>query len=116
MKYYTTSHEWCDLKSHKVGISDFAKKELGDVVYLQLPKLHQKVLAGQELCILESTKAAADVYAPYDGVVSELNHEAINSINEDPEGRGWLVKITPSSQLDTKTLLSPQDYHKMLVS
>lgn len=116
MRYFTSTHEWCDSQSHKVGLSKFAKDELGEIVYLQLPKLHEEVKAGDELCILESTKAAADVYAPYDGVVVELNDKAINSINEDPEGEGWLVKIAPSNSSDLESLMTLADYRIMLES
>lgn len=117
MKYYTQTHVWCDLQTHQVGLSLFAKKELGEIVYLKLPPLNQQVQIGQELCILESTKAAADVYAPYTGVITAINPKAIDAINEDPEGSGWLVIITPLDQIDTQELLTQDAYfdlcHKM---
>lgn len=114
MRYFTTTHEWCDSVTHQVGLTQFAKHELGEIVYLQLPKLHQEVKAGDELCILESTKAAADVYAPFDGVVVEVNENAINFINEDPESEGWLVKIAPSKPLEEASLMTFDEYRIML--
>ena len=114
MKYYTETHQWCDLDTHHVGLSEFAKQELGEIVYLKMPEINTKVQAGQELCILESTKAAADVYAPYSGIVSEINKDAIDFINEDPEGKGWLVKITPSGPISREELLDESAYLKLL--
>lgn len=114
MKYYTTTHEWCDLSTHKVGLSQFAKNELGEIVYLQLPALNKEVKSGEELCILESTKAAADVYAPYDGIITEVNSKAIDFINEDPENQGWLVKITPTKEINQGDLLDQSEYQKLL--
>jgi glycine cleavage system H protein len=114
MKYYTATHEWCDLETSKVGLSKFAKNELGEIVYLQLPALNKEVRLGEELCILESTKAAADVYAPYAGVVTAVNDEAIHFINEDPEGKGWLVKITPSKEVKLQELLDEKAYLQLI--
>lgn len=114
MKYYTKTHEWCDLNSNQVGLSEFAKNELGEIVYLQLPLVNKKIEAGQELCILESTKAAADVYAPYSGIVTEVNDQAIEFINEDPEGKGWLVKITPFNTIDPEALLDQKAYFDLI--
>lgn len=110
MKYYTQTHVWCDVTTNQVGLSLFAKKELGEIVYLQLPPLNKQVQIGEELCILESTKAAADVYAPYSGIVTAINKEAIEAINEDPEGAGWLVKITPHEDIKTQELLTQKAY------
>lgn len=114
MKYYTQTHEWCDLNTNQVGLSQFAKNELGEIVYLQLPVLNKVVKQGEELCILESTKAAADVYAPYDGIVTEVNTQAIDFINEDPEGKGWLVKITPNQVVNQKELLDQTAYTRLI--
>jgi glycine cleavage system H protein len=114
MKYYTKQHEWCEFETHKIGLSVFAKNELGEIVYLKLPELNTQVSKGQELCILESTKSASDLYAPYSGIVTELNPEAINFINDDPEGKGWLVKITPSQTLNPSSYLTPENYQLML--
>ena len=114
MKYYTSTHEWCDLQTNQVGLSNFAKNELGEIVYLQLPALNKEVRVGEELCILESTKAAADVYAPYAGIVTEVNSQAIDFINEDPEGKGWLVKITPTKEIKSQELLDQRAYQQLI--
>ena len=114
MKYFTKEHEWFDSKNHKVGLSSFAQKELGEVVFLQMPELGKEVSKGDELCILESTKAASDIYAPYSGRVTAVNHEAINFINDDPENKGWLVEITPAQALDVSSYLDETSYLNML--
>lgn len=116
MRYYTSTHEWCDLSTYQMGLSEFAKLELGEIVYLKLPQVGTEVKAGDELCILESTKAAADVYAPYDGCVIEVNSEAIDHINQDPQGKGWLVKIAPKGDVKTGDLMTHVQYIQMLES
>jgi glycine cleavage system H protein len=116
MFFYTTEHEWVDSKSYRVGLSCFAQKELGEIVYLKLPPVGLRVNKGDELCILESTKSASDMYAPYSGVVTCVNQEALEGINQDPEGLGWLVEITPSEPLDPNEFLSYQEYKVMLES
>jgi glycine cleavage system H protein len=116
MKYYTPNHQWIDLNAHRVGVSSFAKNELGEIVYLQLPQIGDKVSQGDELCILESTKAASDVYAPYSGTVTAINNEAIQHINEDPESLGWLVELTPEQTLDASEFLDLTAYQLMLES
>lgn len=114
MKYFTKQHEWIDSESYKIGISEFAKNELGEIVYLKLPEIGQHFDEGQELCILESTKAASDVYAPFSGKIKSINPEAIAHINEDPENAGWLVEITPDKAFDSRMFLDHKAYLEML--
>jgi glycine cleavage system H protein len=114
MKYYTSEHQWFDQDLYRVGLSSFARGELGQIVYLQMPKVGDKIEEGQILCILESTKSAADVYAPYSGIVSELNPEALNFINEDPEKNGWLVTLIPDPAIKSDRFLTPIQYHEMI--
>jgi glycine cleavage system H protein len=110
MKRYTETHEWIDLQDGKakVGVSTHAQKELGDIVYVELPKLGKNVQAGEEIAVLESTKAAADVYAPLSGIIVEINEslkENPSLINESPEEKGWLVVL----QLD-----QPSKWHDLM--
>lgn len=103
---YRNSHEWVDptLAVSPVGITDHAQAELTDVVFVDLPKLGP-VTAGQQVCVVESVKAASDIYSPVSGEIVEIN-EVLNSdpglINTDPYGAGWIFKIQPS-QLSAET-------------
>src|SRR5438105_5031307 len=95
---FTDSHEWIRVDNGiaTVGVSQFAQKELGDIVYVELPVVGKDVDAGQEITVLESTKAAADVYSPVTGTVMAIN-ETLSSnpelINKSPESEGWIFKI-----------------------
>jgi len=117
--YYTDTHEWIAIHGNQgtVGITSYAQQELGDIVYVQLPKVGQKVAAGEEICVLESTKAAADVYAPVSGIVSAINEEVRNmpgKINQAAETTGWLFQLTLSQPSETKKLLSLSEYRALL--
>ncbi len=98
MEIITDSHEWIKREEGVVvvGITKKASAEIGEIVYVELPKVGDKVKKGQEVVILESTKAAIDSYAPMQGVISEVNERVAKEpvlINSDPEGAGWLYKI-----------------------
>jgi glycine cleavage system H protein len=113
--YYTDTHEWVRKEgdSGVIGITRYAQQELGVIVYIQLPKVGQKIVAGQEICVLESTKAAADVYAPVSGVVSEINQEVAERpqiINEHPETIGWLFRITLEDPQELDHLMVDSEY------
>ncbi len=95
---FTETHEWLDLQGEigTVGITDHAQKELGEIVYVELPKIGQEVQKGQEICVLESTKAATDVYAPMSGTIVAVNEalrETPSKINEKAQSDGWLFQI-----------------------
>lgn len=104
---FTESHEWIEVESEigKVGVTQFAQKELGDIVYVELPKVNTNVARGKEAAVLESTKAAADVYSPVSGTIVEVN-EALRTapelINQSPEEQGWIfkIKLLNPSELD----------------
>ncbi len=105
--YYTTDHEWIavDGDTGTIGITDHAQKQLGDIVFVELPEKGLEVAKGEEACVVESVKAASEVYAPVSGEVIETNDAlAENSalVNEDAEGAAWFVKIqlTNRSELD----------------
>ena len=105
---YAASHEWARLEEDgtiTVRISDHAQQALGDVVYVEHPEVGQTVSAGAEAGVVESVKAASDIYAPVSGTITEINEsleDAPETVNQDPYGDGWFFKIEPddSSQLD----------------
>lgn len=116
---YTNDHEWLRRESDgsvTVGITDHAATALGDLVYVELPEVGQDVDAGGEMAVVESVKAASDVYAPVSGSITEVN-EALSDdpekINADPYGDGWIVKIAVA-ELDEGELLSPDAYQRLL--
>ncbi len=114
---YTKEHEWVRLEGDVgvVGISDHAQKELGDIVYVDLPKVGTQVEKGKTLGSVESVKAVSDVYAPVSGEVIEVNDlltTAPEKLNDDPHGDAWLVKIRISNPAEFEQLLSADDYQK----
>ncbi|MDJ0759862.1 MAG: glycine cleavage system protein GcvH [Woeseiaceae bacterium] len=115
---YTNDHEWLrreDDGSVTVGITDHAQQALGDLVYVELPELDQDVDAGGDMAVVESVKAASDVYAPIAGTVVEVNEDLSDDpekINSDPYGDGWIVRLKPSG--DEGDLMSPDEYQALL--
>jgi glycine cleavage system H protein len=115
---YLKSHEWArkdgDLIS--VGISDHAQESLGDIVFVDLPKIGLSFKAGTAFGVVESVKAASDLYLPVSGKISAVN-EALNSapetVNKDCYGEGWFVKVEPENPAEFDGLLSPADYEKI---
>ena len=112
---YTKEHEWVHVEGGigTVGITDHAQKELGDIVYVDLPKVGTRVEQGKSLGSVESVKAVSDVYSPVSGEVTEANQtlaDAPEKLNEDPHGAAWLVKIRMSAPDEVKKLLSAADY------
>ena len=94
--HYRESHEWIDPESGRVGITDFAQDELGDVVFVELPGEGDALEAGGELGVIESIKAVSDLYAPVSGEVTAVNEalfDAPELVNEDPFGEGWMVEV-----------------------
>lgn len=112
---YRESHEWIDPQQTPapVGITDHAQAELTDVVFVDLPKVGTQVTAGQQVCVIESVKAASDIYAPVAGEIVEAN-EALSSdpglINREPFGAGWIFKIKPSNAGDADSLMDAAAY------
>ncbi|MCX8170054.1 MAG: glycine cleavage system protein GcvH [Candidatus Methanomethyliaceae archaeon] len=95
---YSKTHEWIAINENpaRIGISDYAQKNLHDIVYVELPKIGSFFKKGSTICTLESIKAVAEIYAPVDCIVMEINSKLIDSpelINKDPYGEGWLVKV-----------------------
>jgi glycine cleavage system H protein len=112
---YTKEHEWVkpDGDTALVGITDHAQKELGDIVYVDLPKVGAQVEKGKSLGSVESVKAVSDIYAPISGEVIAINDvltTAPEKLNEDPHGAAWLVKVRMKDPGEIKQLLSAADY------
>ena len=117
---YTHSHEWIKKENDSfiVGITDHAQTMLGDLVYVELPEIETSLNGGQECAVVESVKAAADVYCPVGGDVIEINSEVIENpqlINQDPYGKGWLLRVKPHENA-TIPLLNADEYSKVVAS
>jgi len=118
---YTKEHEWVLVEGDKgtIGITFHAQKELGDIVYVDLPKVGTVVEQGKALGSVESVKAVSDIYAPVSGEIFEVNTalaDAPEKLNEDPHGEAWLVKIRLSRPDEVKDLLSAADYQSYVGS
>ncbi len=116
---YTKEHEWVsvDGDTGTIGITDHAQNELGDIVYVDLPKVGAVIETGKSLGSVESVKAVSDIYAPVSGEVLEINTllaEAPEKLNEDPHGDAWLVKIRLSSPGEVSGLLSAEEYQAFI--
>lgn len=117
---YADSHEWIDPthpESAPIGISDHAQAELTDVVYLELPEVGRVVEKGEAFAVVESVKAANDIYAPVSGEIVEINEalaEAPEPVNEDPYGGGWMVKIKISDPSELETLFDAGSYREQI--
>ena len=110
---YTKEHEWVSISSsiYTMGITDYAQAALGDIVYVQLPTVGQNITEGQVCGEVESTKSVSDIYAPVTGVIVEVNQSLSQSpetVNSDPYGAGWLLKVEVSK--DPDGLLSAAEY------
>jgi len=118
--YYAESHEWARLEDDGtawVGISDHAQKALGDLVFVELPNVGDSVQAGEEAGVVESVKAASDIYAPLSGEILAINEaleDAPELVNQDPYGDGWLFRIRVDSPEETSELLAAEAYAKKL--
>lgn len=117
---YTSEHEWLrreDDGTVTIGITEHAASALGDLVYVELPEVGQEVQSGGEMAVVESVKAASDVYAPVAGTVVEVNENLADDpeqINADPYGDGWIVRIELSDAFDEDELMSPDAYQELL--
>jgi glycine cleavage system H protein len=116
---YLKTHEWAKIEAGiaVVGISDHAQSQLGDIVFVELPRKGLKVKAGERLATVESTKAAAEVYAPLSGEVIEVNNAVIASpqlLNESPQDKGWIARIKISRLEEAQTLLDEKAYQEFI--
>jgi glycine cleavage system H protein len=112
---FTDQHEWVRVEGETatIGITDYAQEQLGDVVYVELPEVGKPVTAGDEAAVVESVKAASEVYAPVSGEIIEVNSDlegAPGSVNEDAMGRGWFVKMKLSDASELAKLMDEDAY------
>jgi glycine cleavage system H protein len=114
---YTREHEWVLVEDDvaTVGITDYAQEQLGDVVFVELPAVGDKVTKDEAMGVVESVKAVSDVYAPLSGKVLEVNDDLPDStemINEDPYGDGWMIKIEIADRSDLDDLMTAEEYEQ----
>ena len=113
--YYTREHEWVRVEGDTgtVGISDFAQAQLGDVVFVEVPEAGRSVSKGGDAAVVESVKAASDVYSPVSGTVTEGNQAVVDEpslVNSDPEGEGWFFKLTLGDNGELGELMNADQY------
>jgi len=117
--YYTKDHEWIQVKEDKatIGITDFAQKQLGDVVYVEMPEVGTQLEFHQSIGVIESVKAVSDIYSPVSGEVIEVNADLNDSpelVNQDPHGKGWFIRLKIGDETEFEKLMSVDDYEKFL--
>ncbi|MCC7405820.1 MAG: glycine cleavage system protein GcvH [Bdellovibrionales bacterium] len=118
--YYTKDHEWAQVDENvvTVGITEFAQDQLGEVVYVELPEEGAKVTQGEVFGVIESVKAANDLYAPVSGTVIEVNASLLDdpgTINDDPMNDGWMIRIEMDTEKELANLMRAPDYKKLVV-
>jgi len=116
---YTKDHEWAkpDGTRYRVGITAYAQEQLGDVVFVELPKVGTKVTAKKAFGVVESVKAVSDLFAPLSGEIVEINGELPNApqtVNQDPYGKGWMIVVAPSKPDEWNELLTATQYEQFL--
>ncbi len=116
---YTNSHEWVRVegKNVTVGITDFAQDQLSDLTYVELPTIGDSFSAQEEVAVLESVKAASDVYAPISGTITAVNEQLLDHpelVNTDPYGQGWLFKLSPDDKTELEGLMDADQYDQSM--
>ena len=116
---YTTEHEWVKIEADRVivGITEYAQRELGDVVFIDLPAAGEKVKAKESIATIESVKAVSEIYAQVSGEIMEVNDSLEHSpefINQDPYGKGWIAIIEPEDVKEFDALLTPEAYAALI--
>jgi glycine cleavage system H protein len=116
---YSKEHEWVAAEEAvaTVGITDHAQEQLGEIVYIELPAIGEKVSKDDPFGVVESVKAVSDIYAPVSGTVLEVNEDLAESpevVNEDPYGDGWLIKVRVSDPADLDDLMDNEEYEQMI--
>jgi len=117
--YYTKDHEWIRFEGDNaiIGITDFAQKELGDIVYLDITTLNELVEKEKVFGTVEAVKTVSDLFMPITGTILEINskiNDAPELVNKDPYGDGWIIKISVENEAEKKDLLSANDYKKLI--
>ncbi|MFL2989136.1 MAG: glycine cleavage system protein GcvH [Candidatus Neomarinimicrobiota bacterium] len=116
---YTKEHEWVKKEDGQVtiGITDFAQSQLGDIIFLELPELGQKIVSGEPFGEIEAVKTVSELFAPINGTVIEINEDLEDNpdnINQDCYGSGWIIKVELDGALDRDNLLNHKDYGSMI--
>ena len=116
---YTEEHEWVRIANGNavVGITDFAQSQLGDIIFLELPDVDDKVIAGEPFGEIEAVKTVSELYAPTDGIVIEINNNLEDfpeKVNQDCYGDGWIIKIKPENEINKKDLLDYEQYGNII--
>jgi len=117
---YCSTHTWVEIledESVKIGITDYAQQELGEIIFVELPEFERSYTAGEECAVIESVKTAADIYCPVGGDIIEVNHELDDSpaiINVDPYGDGWLCLLWPGNTVDIDELVDADVYAEQI--
>ena len=116
---YTEEHEWVRVAEENVivGITDFAQSQLGDIIFLELPDVDDKIIAGKPFGEIEAVKTVSELYAPVDGTVIEVNNNLEDfpeKVNQDCYGDGWIIKIKPENKIDKEDLLNHKQYCKII--
>ncbi len=116
---FTKEHEWVKVEGDIgiIGISDFAQKEFGDIVYVELPSVGEKIKKGDACANIESVKAVDDIYTPISGEIIEVNEELESNpenINKDPNGKGWIIKIKIENKKEIENLMNNNQYNDFL--
>ena len=118
-KKYTKEHEWVEVEGEiaTIGITNHAQESLGDIVFVDLPEIGKSVKAGNEVSVIESVKAASDIYSPVDGEIVEVNNDLNDNaalINEDAESKGWIFKINITNKAQLECCMSLSGYEDFL--
>ena len=116
---YTEEHEWVRVNEENaiVGITDFAQSQLGDIIFLELPDIDDKIIAGEPFGEIEAVKTVSELYAPVDGTVIEVNNNLEDfpeKVNQDCYGDGWIIKIKPENKIDKEDLLDHKQYSNII--
>jgi len=119
--YYSKEHEWISVEGDvgTIGVTNHAQEQLGDIVYVELPEVGRELEAGAEAAVIESVKAASEVYAPVSGEVVEMNEELADNaalVNEDAEGKAWLMKVKLSDAQQLEDLMDKDAYDEFVES
>ena len=116
---YTKEHEWIKVEGDEavVGVTDFAQKQLGDIIYVELPEVGKTLEVHQAVGVIESVKSVSDVYSPVAGEVVAVNEElnqTADLVNKDPHGKGWIVRLKVKDKAAVEALMTASDYEKYL--
>ena len=116
---YTEEHEWIRVTDENaaIGITDFAQSQLGDIIFLELPDVDDKIIAGEPFGEIEAVKTVSELYAPVDGTVMEVNNDLEDfpeKVNQDCYGDGWIIKIKPKNEIEIEDLLDHKQYSSII--